>query len=207
MMKPAVAQRGRPRKASREQIIERATNLFWQRGYHATSIADLKAATGVNLGSLYSEFSSKQELYEEALSYYRESVVLKRRAIVENSSNALEGIERFFDLLVTHAIEEPGRLGCLNTNTCVELATIEPRFREIAKTSLLDWKKFWARIVTLGQKSGHICSKLKPNEMACMIIALTQGINVVGKAVKDREFLEGSVRASLQILRATHSSQ
>jgi TetR/AcrR family transcriptional regulator, transcriptional repressor for nem operon len=200
-MKPATTHRGRPRKASREQIIERATNLFWQRGYHATSIADLKAATGVNLGSLYSEFSSKQELYEAALSYYRKSVVLKRRAEVEKSSNALEGIERFFEILITHALEEPDRFGCLNTNTCVELGTNDPVFRKIAKKSFLDWRKFWARTVKLGQKSGHICSKLDPDDTACMIIALAQGINVVGKAVKNRQFLEGPVKSSLRILR------
>lgn len=200
-MKPAITQRGRPRKVSREQIIERATNLFWQRGYHATSIADLKAATGVNLGSLYSEFSSKQELYEAALFYYRKSVVLKRRAVVEKSSNALEGIERFFEILITHALEERDRFGCLNTNTCVELGTNDPAFREIVKKGLLDWKKFWARTVKLGQESGHICPKLDPDDAACMIITLTQGINVVGKAVKDRRFLEGSVKSSLRILR------
>ena len=200
-MRSGISQLGRPRKASREQIIERATNLFWQRGYHATSIADLKAATGVNLGSLYSEFSSKRDLYEAALSYYRKRVVLKRQAVVETSSNALEGIERFFEILITHALEEPDRHGCLNTNTCVELGTNDPAFRDLAKKSLLNWRKFWARTVKRGQQSGHICSKLDPDEMACMIITLVQGINVIGKAVKDRRFLEAPVKSSLRILR------
>lgn len=201
-MKPTTGRRGRPRKASREQIIERATDLFWERGYHATSMADLKVATGVNLGSLYSEFSSKRELYAEALAHYRTNVVLKRRGVVESSLNALEGIGRFFEILITHAVEEPRRFGCFNTNTCVELGTNDPGLRKIAKTSLLDWKAFWTNTVRRGQRSGHICSDLDPDEMACMIIALVQGVNVVGKAVKDRCFLESAVRSSLRILGA-----
>ena len=62
--------RGRPRAFDRDDALEKATNLFWAKGYEATSIADLTAAMGIGAPSLYAAFGSKEGLYAEALRYY-----------------------------------------------------------------------------------------------------------------------------------------
>lgn len=62
--------RGRPRAFDREAALAQATRLFWQKGYEATSIADLTQAMGIGSPSLYAAFGSKEALFEEALRYY-----------------------------------------------------------------------------------------------------------------------------------------
>lgn len=62
--------RGRPRAFCRETALERATRLFWCKGYEATSIADLTEAMGIASPSLYAAFGSKEALYAEALAHY-----------------------------------------------------------------------------------------------------------------------------------------
>ncbi|HTV25681.1 MAG TPA: TetR/AcrR family transcriptional regulator, partial [Polyangiaceae bacterium] len=64
------APRGRPRTFDRESVLACATQLFWAKGYEATSIADLTEAMGIGSPSLYAAFGSKQELYVEALRHY-----------------------------------------------------------------------------------------------------------------------------------------
>ncbi|WP_232628771.1 TetR/AcrR family transcriptional regulator [Methylobacterium sp. Leaf118] len=65
--------RGRPRAFDRAAALARATHLFWERGYEATSIADLTEAMGIGAPSLYAAFGSKEALYTEALGHYHDA--------------------------------------------------------------------------------------------------------------------------------------
>lgn len=65
--------RGRPRAFDRTAALDRATRLFWQNGYEATSIADLTGAMGIGAPSLYAAFGSKEALYEQALRHYADT--------------------------------------------------------------------------------------------------------------------------------------
>ena len=65
--------RGRPRAFDRDAALAQATRLFWQKGYEATSIADLTATMGIGSPSLYAAFGSKEALYSEALQHYNDA--------------------------------------------------------------------------------------------------------------------------------------
>lgn len=60
------------RKATfdRDEVLRRARDLFWRKGYHATSLKDLEEALGLRPGSIYAAFSSKEALFSEALRVY-----------------------------------------------------------------------------------------------------------------------------------------
>lgn len=60
----------RPRSISKDESLERALLLFWERGYDRTSIADLSKAIGVGPSSIYNSFGSKEELFNEAIGRY-----------------------------------------------------------------------------------------------------------------------------------------
>jgi AcrR family transcriptional regulator len=64
--------RGRPREFDRDAALDQALQLFWKRGYEGTSIADLTQELGITAPSLYSAFTSKADLYREALAHYQE---------------------------------------------------------------------------------------------------------------------------------------
>lgn len=65
-----MASRGRPRSFDRTQALERAMQLFWERGYEATSIGDLTTAMGIHAPSLYAAFGGKDALFREAVEHY-----------------------------------------------------------------------------------------------------------------------------------------
>lgn len=68
--RPPTRARGRPRAFDREAALSKAMRLFWQKGYEATSLADLTAAMGIASPSLYAAFGSKEALFVEALNHY-----------------------------------------------------------------------------------------------------------------------------------------
>ena len=68
--KTAPRPRGRPRAFDRDEVLVKAAETFWRSGYEGASIADLTAAMGITPQSLYAAFTSKADLYCEALAWY-----------------------------------------------------------------------------------------------------------------------------------------
>ncbi|NVE90522.1 TetR/AcrR family transcriptional regulator [Halomonas sp. ATBC28] len=66
--------RGRPRAFDRSAALAIAGKTFWQFGYEGASIAELTAAMGITPQSLYAAFTSKADLYREALDWYQSEV-------------------------------------------------------------------------------------------------------------------------------------
>ncbi|TFD94823.1 TetR/AcrR family transcriptional regulator [Cryobacterium lactosi] len=65
-----MAQQGRPRTFVEHEVLDAAMQVFWRHGYEASSIAQLRAATGLSSASLYGAFGSKEGLFESAISHY-----------------------------------------------------------------------------------------------------------------------------------------
>ncbi|MFX6794070.1 helix-turn-helix domain-containing protein, partial [Acinetobacter baumannii] len=65
--------------------------LFWSRGYGATTLDDLQEALGLQRGSLYSYFKSKEALFRETLELYQKEIVQARRERVLAAPSARKG--------------------------------------------------------------------------------------------------------------------
>jgi AcrR family transcriptional regulator len=75
---------GRRRNFSREDVLTKAIPVFWKHGFADTKVEDLEEATGVNKSGLYSEFSSKEEIFVECLKHYlklRDGSDLKKKPL------------------------------------------------------------------------------------------------------------------------------
>lgn len=65
-----MAGRGRPRKFDREEVLESAKRVFWQKGYEGAALSDLTSAMGLTPPSLYAAFGDKEGLFREAIERY-----------------------------------------------------------------------------------------------------------------------------------------
>ncbi|MEM7274739.1 MAG: TetR/AcrR family transcriptional regulator [Actinomycetota bacterium] len=119
------AQVGRPREFDHEAVLDTVVDLFWDRGFGATSMGDIVARTGLSKSSLYGAFGSKDALFETALDRYLADHRRTIDEILTNGSKGLDDIDVFFS-----GVEEQAglteRRGCLAVNTATERRTTEP---------------------------------------------------------------------------------
>ncbi|MET0448888.1 MAG: TetR/AcrR family transcriptional regulator [Aeromicrobium sp.] len=123
----------RPRQFDEQQLLDAATDLFWSKGFDATSIDDVSAATGVGNGSIYAAYGSKMGLFLLAFERYCD----QRAAFVEEVMGSSHGSARdaahdFFDAIIADCAGQPGRRGCLMVSS---VALLTPRVPEVATLS------------------------------------------------------------------------
>src|SRR5271170_3092720 len=97
MIQKVQRKRGRPRAYDREIALTRAMDLFWDRGYAATSLDDLSRAMDMNRPSIYAAFGDKQALYRQALDHYRASVRAAIREVFEESRPLRQVLRDFYE--------------------------------------------------------------------------------------------------------------
>jgi len=112
-MSEKTSTRGRPRSFDRTAALEAATEVFWKKGFTATSMNDLCGAMGIGSPSLYAAFGSKEQLYTEAIRHYGGKGVPQLTCALESAPTARQGIEAFLRFSA-HAFTSPGvPAGCM----------------------------------------------------------------------------------------------
>ncbi len=125
---------GRPRGYDRDAVLVAARDLFWERGYEATSISDLEERTGLNRSSLYQEFGSKHALFEAALECYADRVIAMLLADLRQPDSSLDTVVSLFTRLsgLFRSSASVSTRGCLMVNATAELAAHDDLVRPAA---------------------------------------------------------------------------
>jgi TetR/AcrR family transcriptional repressor of nem operon len=113
-----------------DEVLDRATQLFWTRGYEATSVQDLVDTLGVNRASLYATFGDKAQLFEAVLHRYGERVNGALTEVLAPPATGAAAVRAWFKVLIEQATQ-PGRpRGCLMLNTLTGCATAPERLMD-----------------------------------------------------------------------------
>ncbi len=82
-------------KFNRDDVIEKAKDLYWEKGYHATSMRNLQDVVDMRPGSIYAAFGNKDSLFKEALNRYAEQGATNLANSIAQEKTKLEGLKRF----------------------------------------------------------------------------------------------------------------
>ncbi|WP_202948599.1 TetR/AcrR family transcriptional regulator [Novosphingobium sp. AP12] len=105
--------RGRPRAFDRDEVLEKAMQMFWAAGYEAASVPMLTEAMGISAQSLYAAFGSKEALYKEALDRYRVTIGGFAARALDEEADALVAVERVLRDAATTFARTVGTPGCM----------------------------------------------------------------------------------------------
>lgn len=184
--------RGRPRAFDRSEVLARAAETFWQLGYEGASITDLTAAMGITPQSLYAAFTSKADLYREALGWYQTHVGASTARILEEP-DVVTALAR---VLQDSAQEftRPGRPhGCMVSTAVLTCAVEnEPVARHVSSLRIETLGALKARIAR-GVDDGQLRAGTDAEGLARFVGAMIQGMSVQAQDGASRSDLSAMV--------------
>ncbi len=189
----------RPVEINRDQAFRRARELFWRRGYRATSLNDLLDATGMGKGSFYAAFGSKEALFEATLDWYHESSVAARSK-VSDTHKGLAALHEFIDSTLIDVSEARRRRGCLLVNSVIELEGVEPGLHRIANRYLQALEQRCLDYLEEARVAGEIREDLGTPQLAGLAATLLQGLRVDSRMGRNRESQRQRVDTFLSLI-------
>lgn len=190
----------RPKTFDRDDVLERAMQLFWTRGYERTSIQDLVEAMGINRGSLYDTFIDKESLYREALERYRAGNGQGLSRVIERTHTPREAIETYLRQVAATGADALTKRGCFIANTVTEFGASEHPIAEAARGAVRDIEATFAGLVEKGQSTGEIRRDQAPDVLAAYLTTALNGIRVLVKADESKEQLDRVVSLTMDTL-------
>ena len=177
----------RPREFDHDDVLRIAFEQFWRKGVRGTSLSDIARDAGVQRGSLYNAFGSKEALflcaYERYASEYLSSL---QKAL---GSGALrKRLTAFFDLTIKNFRSGSPPRGCPTTRGLMELGSVEGEgLDDNARQAFAD---LVARITALVQEALSDGAKRSefngdPASAALHIVTVTRGLAVLERAFGD----------------------
>ena len=176
---------------TRQKIVETAAVLFNQKGFDGCSMGDIVEASGLEKGTLYGHFSTKEELALYAFDYAWKDTSDRRLRNVETVSNAVDKLRLHIDNYV-NTPSFPG--GCPLLNCAVDADDGNPALRTRVRKALKGWEEFLAKIVEDGQSAGEIKPDIEPHSVANLVISILEGATVVARINKRSGALEDAQR-------------
>ncbi len=173
---------GRPRQFDPDEALDSAMQLFWRKGYEATSLHDLLEATGLSKSSLYQAFGSKHLLFERSVNRYRRDIVREMEEMLAQAQSGRVFIEQLFLGLSAETHGKNARRGCLLMNTASEFAQSDPLIAKLVKQGTDAFGSIFEAAVAQGKKEGVIPKDKDTRALAAFLLTSLSGLKTLIKA-------------------------
>jgi len=191
----------RPRQFDTEQALAAAMELFWEKGYEATSIGDLTARMGIERPSLYAAFGDKKELFEAALRAYSRKHAANARTLLQKGASVKAAFRSYFESIAAEAYDGDRNRGCFCINTMVELAPHDAKFEILTREHQMYLSALFQETIERGIRTGEVQSGTDARALAQTLVVSLIGLTVMMKSRPERSFVDNAVSTTLSLLR------
>lgn len=161
--------------------------LFWRKGYTATSIEDLVETLHLSRSSLYDTFGDKRTLFLETLTLYSKGALGRVARTLNGAVSPMVGIRTLFEELTASAGSEAGAMGCFMVNSVAELTPYDPDVTEIAAAYAGEFQRLLTEALTQAASQNTVTTRQTPEQLAAYLFNAIQGLRVVIKSGASRE--------------------
>ena len=190
---------GRPKIFDEAKALEKASNLFWAKGYEASSTEDLIAVMGLQRGSFYNTFGSKKALFIKALDLHEDAGLVEMESYLAASENPVQAIKDMF-LSLPDCPPDEDKLGCFAGNTIAELSGIDEELADNARRHLKNMENMLFTYIHQAQGNGQLKTKTDPALLARHMLNLWNGFNITRRIYTDKEELRKLIQLNLELL-------
>ena len=178
---------------TKARIVRQAAELFNQKGYAGSSIADVMQATGLKKGGIYNHFKSKDELALAAFDYAVNLMSQEIWQAVKTKQNAIERLQALLSAYLIYIDEPPIAGGCPILNTAIEADDLDSPLRDRALAAINSWRSLIVRIIQKGIKKQEVRSTVEPDTVATIIICTIEGAIMMSQLEKNPVHLKRAI--------------
>jgi AcrR family transcriptional regulator len=201
MVQKSTTRRGRPRTYDPDTALRRATAVFWDAGFAATSLDDISAATGMNRPSLYGAFGDKRALYREAITRYRAEARAALAVALADDRPLAEGLARVYQAaLGLYFSGDTGPRGCFMIGTGLTEAVRDEAVRGALAAGLAEIDRAFEAHFRRARERGELARGADPAELARLASAALYFLAIRSRAGEPRAALEATARAAVTLL-------
>ncbi|BEK99187.1 TetR/AcrR family transcriptional regulator [Nocardia seriolae] len=184
-----------------DTVLRRALELFWERGYDATSMSDLVAHLGIAKASIYGTYGGKRELFLKALQRYLETTDPVIMAELSQPGPVLPAVRGLVERFVTEASSPDSYLGCMVVHSAVEMAHRDEAVARLVESSWSHLETTLTSALLRARAQGELSADSDPRAIARFLLVFFQGVRVLERAPDSAVRLRDAARTAVSILR------
>jgi TetR/AcrR family transcriptional repressor of nem operon len=190
----------RPREFDVDKVLSQSMEVFWSKGYKATSFEDLTNKTHVKKQSLYGVFEDKRTLFLKALALYRSQNLDSLRELTERGGSPTA----ILDAIQASALckdSEESRKGCLMVNTGLEFGLSDEEVTNEVERMFSDVRLVLEEVISKGQAAGEIINRFTNKELAVYLANALRGVRILEKTGAPVEQIEIILNTSFNLIK------
>jgi len=176
-----------------DAAIDKATRVFWKKGYSGTSLRDLLKAIGIGEGSFYNTLKSKKQLYLECLKHYNDTVGRRRAEALFSPSSAKEGVRGLFRTVLDDLGDPRNPRDCLLARSVSSDVLAERDLHKFVQTDISAFVAAVAHRLKSAKETAELPAQFEAEVVAQVIATYLQGLIRTALLSYDRSQLERQV--------------
>jgi TetR/AcrR family transcriptional repressor of nem operon len=182
------------------EVLTKAMNLFWSRGYNATSMEDLINGLGISRSSLYDTYTNKHNLFIKALEHYQQMGASSLQEIMNTPGSAKETIKKLIEQATVGISDGKKRMGCFMVNAEVEVAPHDKKVSNLVCSNDKQMEEIFYQVIQKGKKTGEIKNPQDARTLARFIANSVKGMHVTAKTISDKSVFNDIIKLTLSSL-------
>ena len=189
----------RTKEFDRDEVLHQAMELFWEKGYHDTSVRDLVQHLGISKQSLYDTYGNKDALFAETLKLY---YTINREWLDQTKYEAGQArafTQTFLENVARSGLDDPEKKGCFFVNTTIDLANRESNAIEVLKMNMESVIQTFVQVFEKAQREGDLDKKHDPRALAEFIFNTVNGMRVLSRMEGNPQLMKNIIDTTLKV--------
>lgn len=182
------------------EVLTRAMNLFWSRGYNATSMEDLVGGLGISRSSLYDTYTDKHSLFIKALENYQQMGYSKLQEIANQPGSAKDVIRKMLEVATEGLLAGKQQKGCFMLNAGVEVAPHDKTVNNLVRSNDQQMEDLFYQVIQRGKKNGEIKTRRDAKALSRFLLNTVKGLQVTAKSGPEKSVLDDIITLAVSTL-------
>lgn len=189
----------RPIEFCKQQALENAMELFWSKGYEATSLTDLLKVMQISKSSFYQSFGSKCELFKKTLLLHNKNQEKQLHQKLNKDGKIRENFKTMLNNVSTNVNSKEKQRGCFISNVAIEFAQTDGEIAKIVRIGFENFEDEIFKAIKIGQDNGTIATTLSSHELAKLFVTVYSGLKTMVKSGSSKKELDVSIAALFKL--------